>query len=216
MSRPSEERVALGNHPVGGAIEMEDGECGGRRFCGYEGGYRGGRGDSLVEEGNAEKGAPQRGEDRECGLCLEASLSAMYGFRMIGVWYIFHLARHGHKRAPPRVEPLGRREGDGEQRVWRPQNLESGIYQLSANTSAIAAIQCLPAESREAPGYWPNASARRDSVVGVALIWIERHCQHTKPGLADDSFNPAFRDAQTSGEGPRMMGEGGRRRRWFC
>ena len=58
MSCPGEESVALGDHPIRCSVEVEDGEGGGWGFCGYESGYWCRRGYALVEEGDAEEGAP--------------------------------------------------------------------------------------------------------------------------------------------------------------
>lgn len=41
--------------------------------------------------------------------------------------YIFHIAGDGHQGSPSGVQPLRRREANGEEGVWRPQYLESGI-----------------------------------------------------------------------------------------
>lgn len=65
MAGPGEQGVALGDDPVGCPVEMEDRE--GRRggLGGEEGGYGCRGGDALVEEGDAEEGAPYGGEEGE-------------------------------------------------------------------------------------------------------------------------------------------------------
>lgn len=135
------------------------------------------------------------------------TVSARCAWLVLELPYIFHLASDRDESSPPRVQPLRRRQRHGEQGVGRPEDLEASICACQRRLPSSVVDQCLPAESRGALGD-PNASAGRDSVVGDALIWMDRHCRHTKPGLAVDGISLAWRDGRSRPEGPRMVSVG--------
>lgn len=70
VAGPCEESVALCDHPVGCAVEVDDDHGCNRRLCGDQSCYWAGGGDALVEEWDAEGESAEWLEDGECGLRL--------------------------------------------------------------------------------------------------------------------------------------------------
>lgn len=63
VTSPCEEGIPLSNLPVGSTIEVKDRERGIGRFGCDQGGDGRGRGYALIEEGHAEKGVADGGEE---------------------------------------------------------------------------------------------------------------------------------------------------------
>lgn len=70
MTGPCEEGVALCDHPVGRAVQVDYDHGCDRGLCGDESCYWAGGGDALVEEWDAEGESAEWLEDGECGLRL--------------------------------------------------------------------------------------------------------------------------------------------------
>jgi len=66
--------------------------------------------------------------------------------------YIFYLAGHRDKSAPPCVKSLGCRKCDREKGVRGPENFKPSVCLASMVDPSGCVHQCLPAESRKAPG----------------------------------------------------------------
>jgi hypothetical protein len=105
---------------------VEDGECRVGRFGGYEGGYGRRRGDALVEEGDAEERSLEGREEGEGGLGL--AIVSRRSRMVVGRGaHIFHLAGDGYQSTSPCVQPLRRRERDGEERVGRAEDFKASV-----------------------------------------------------------------------------------------
>jgi hypothetical protein len=75
VTGPSEKSISLGDHPIKATIEVDDGEGGEGRLGRDQSGIGSGRGDFLVEEGNAKGGTAEGLEDGKRGDGLRWTMS---------------------------------------------------------------------------------------------------------------------------------------------
>lgn len=117
--------------------------------------------------------------------------------------HIVWIPRHCDQRPSSCIKPLRGRKRHREQRIWRANDFESSIFSSATSqlqASCIERIASIPAVSLRFSSA-PNASpppVLGDSVLGVALIWMPRHCQQmycTGLGLRN------ARAVRSSGEG---------------